>query len=60
VRSDLHKRLEDLRFKYKDNSELSQSYIDRLLEDAARGKVWGVSKERVEQIKARRQKVEEN
>ncbi|OOG73088.1 sulfatase [Algoriphagus sp. A40] len=57
VRADLHKRLEDLRVKYKDNSALSQGYIDRLLEDAARGKVWGVSKERLEEIKKRREKV---
>ncbi len=33
IRKDLHERLEKLRVKYKDNSELSQQYIDRFLED---------------------------
>jgi arylsulfatase A-like enzyme len=58
IRTDLHKRLDELRLKYKDNSALSQGYIDRLLEDATHGKVWGVSKERVEEIQAKRRRVE--
>jgi arylsulfatase A-like enzyme len=58
IRADLHKRLDDLRTKYKDNSQLSQGYIDKLLEDATEGKVWGITKQRVEELKARRQKVE--
>ncbi len=58
IRADLHKRLDDLRVKYKDNSELSQGYIDRLLEDATDGKVWGIDKQRVEEIQARRKMVE--
>lgn len=34
IRKDLHERLEKLRIKYKDNSELSQQYIDRFIKDA--------------------------
>jgi arylsulfatase A-like enzyme len=59
VRAELHGRLNELRVKYKDNSELSQGYIDKLLNDAAEGKVWGVSKERVEEIKTRREKIDQ-
>ncbi len=58
VKKDLHARLEALRVKYKDSSEISQGYIDRLLDDAAKGKVWGVSKERVDDIRERRRKIE--
>jgi len=36
IRTDLHERLEKLRVKYKDNSELSQQYIDRFLEDTSK------------------------
>lgn len=56
IRADLHQRLDELRIKYKDSSELSQVYIDRLLEDAVEGKVWGMDEKRVEEIQARRQK----
>ena len=60
IREDLHKRLEALRAKYKDNSQLSQRYIDDLMKDASDGKVFGVTKEKVEEIKARRSKIEQN
>ena len=60
IRADLHKRLEDLRVKYKDNAQLSQSYIDKLMEDAIEGNVWGMSKQHVEEIQARRKKVEKD
>lgn len=60
IRADLHKRLEALRAKYKDNSQLSQRYIDDLMKDASDGKVFGVTKEKVEEIKARRSKIEQN
>ena len=60
IREDLHKRLEVLRAKYKDNSQLSQRYIDDLMKDASDGKVFGVTKEKVEEIKARRSKIEQN
>ena len=57
VKKDLHARLDALRVKYKDSSEISQGYIDKLLEDAEQGKVWGVGKEEVEKIKLRRESV---
>jgi hypothetical protein len=57
VKKDLHARLEQLRKKYGDNTALSQQYVDRFLMDASNGKVFGVSKEKVEQIKQRRDKV---
>ncbi|MFN3760429.1 MAG: sulfatase [Algoriphagus aquaeductus] len=58
VKKDLHARLEALRVKYKDSAEISQGYIDKLLEDADQGKVWGINKERAEEIRNRRTKVE--
>ena len=58
VKKDLHTRLEALRVKYKDSAEISQGYIDKLLEDADQGKVWGINKERAEEIRNRRTKVE--
>lgn len=60
IRADLHKRLDDLRVKYKDSPELSQGFIDRLLEDAVEGKVWGMDEKRVEEIQARHQKITAN
>lgn len=58
VRVDLHQRLEKLREQYGDNAQISQGYIDKLLEDADNGKVFGVGKERVEQIRERRKLIE--
>lgn len=57
VKKELHIQLEQLRKKYRDNDELSQAYVDRFMEDAANGKVFGVSKEKVQAIKARRAKI---
>jgi arylsulfatase A-like enzyme len=56
IRADLHKRLDELRVKYKDNSELSQKYVDEFMNDAEAGKVFGVSKKTVDDIKERRKK----
>jgi arylsulfatase A-like enzyme len=56
VKKDLHSRLEKLREKYKDNSALSQRYIDQFMEDAAAGKVFGVSKELAAKIQERSKK----
>jgi arylsulfatase A-like enzyme len=56
VKKDLHSRLEKLREKYKDNSALSQRYIDQFMEDAAAGKVFGVSKELAGKIQERSKK----
>ncbi|HEV7347655.1 sulfatase [Telluribacter sp.] len=57
VRKELHAQLDQLRKKYKDNEELSQVYVDKLMEDASNGKVYGVSPEKIQEIKARRAKV---
>jgi len=57
VRKELHRRLDELRKKYKDNTELSQQYVDKFLEDASNGKVFGVTKEEVQQIIERRKKI---
>lgn len=56
IRKDLHTRLEDLRKKYKDNTALSQQYVDQFMKDASEGKVFGVSKEEAAQIKERQKK----
>ena len=53
VKKDLHTRLDKLREKYKDNSSISQQYVDRFMEDAAAGKVFGVSKEMAEKVRER-------
>ncbi len=58
VRANLHKRLDQLRAQYKDNAQLSQRYVDQFMEDASQGKVFGVTKEKVEQIRARRRTVD--
>ena len=57
VKKDLHRRLDELRKKYKDNTELSQQYVDRFLDDASNGKVFGVTKEEVQAIVERRKKI---
>ena len=56
VKKDLHARLEKLRDKYKDNSALSQRYIDQFMKDASAGKVSGVSKETAEKVLKRAKK----
>ncbi|MBW3470167.1 sulfatase family protein [Arthrospiribacter ruber] len=58
IKLDLHARLEELRKKYKDSNEISQKYIDMLMKDAAEGKVFGVSKEKAQEIKNRRLEIE--
>ena len=54
IRENLHLELQDLRIKYKDNDTLSQEYIDRFLEDAAQGKVYGLSAARAKEIQEKR------
>lgn len=53
VRKDLHARLEKLREKYRDNSALSQQYVDQFMKDAEAGKVFGVSKTLADRIQER-------
>ncbi|HMG90369.1 MAG TPA: sulfatase [Chryseolinea sp.] len=56
VKKDLHARLEKLRVKYKDNTALSQQYVDKFMKDAEAGKVSGVSKSVAEKVKERSKK----
>ena len=56
VKKDLHVRLENLRKKYKDNTALSQRYVDQFMEDASSGKVFGVTKEQVARILEKKRK----
>ena len=60
IKKELHTQLDHLRKKYRDNDELSQGYVDKFMEDASNGKVFGVSKEKVQSIKSRRTKNEGN
>ncbi|MBN7809945.1 sulfatase [Algoriphagus sp. H41] len=50
IRKELHAQLDKLRKKYKDSAEISQGYIDRLIEDAENGKVYGASKAKVDAV----------
>ena len=54
IRKTLHKQLDALRSKYKDNQTISDGYIDRFLNDASEGKVFGVPKEKARAMKAKR------
>ncbi|MDI1322048.1 MAG: sulfatase [Algoriphagus sp.] len=54
IKQELHVRLEKLREKYKDNTDLSQGYIDLLMNDVAQNKVFGVSPAKGEEILKRR------
>ncbi len=60
IKQDLHNRLDAIREKYKDNSQISQRYIDEFMKDALEGKVFGVSKEEAQEILERRKKIEAN
>jgi arylsulfatase A-like enzyme len=59
IKLDLHARLEDLREKYKDNSQISQRFIDDLMKDALDGKIFGITKEKAQEILDRRKQVEQ-
>ncbi|GAA0879232.1 sulfatase [Algoriphagus jejuensis] len=50
VRKELHAQLDRVRKKYKDSTEISQGYIDRLIEDAENGKLYGASKAKVDAV----------
>jgi arylsulfatase A-like enzyme len=54
IRRTLHRQLADLRLKYKDNTATSDGYIDRFLNDAAEGKVFGIPKEKAIELKKKR------
>lgn len=50
IKKDLHARLEKLREKYGDSSELSQEFIDRYLDDIAKRRAWGANQQTVKEI----------
>lgn len=54
IRKTLHRQLDALRLKYKDNSTISNGYIDRFLNDAVEGKVFGVPKQKAAEMKGKR------
>lgn len=57
IKADLHRRLDALREKYKDNTDISQRYIDEFMKDALDGKIFGISKEKANEIIQRRESV---
>jgi arylsulfatase A-like enzyme len=54
IKNDLHVKLEVLREKYKDNTALSQQFIDKFMQDASTGDVFGISKEQATKILERK------
>ncbi len=56
IRKTLHKQLEALRSKYKDSQTISDGYIDRFLNDASEGKVFGVPKAKAAEMRTKRMK----
>lgn len=50
IQRDLHKQLDKIRKKYKDNTATSQDYIDRLIRDARQGRVYSVPKEVADEV----------
>lgn len=58
VKKELHAKLDEIRNKYGDSDALSQRYIDQLMEAALQGDVFGITKERALEIKARREKID--
>ncbi|MCH6232415.1 sulfatase [Cognataquiflexum rubidum] len=50
IKKELHAQLEELRKKYGDSSELSQSYIDKYLEDISKRRAFGANQETVKTI----------
>ncbi len=56
IRKTLHKQLDALRSKYKDSQTISDGYIDRFLNDASEGKVFGVPKAKAAEMRTKRMK----
>ncbi len=50
IRKELHRELDKIRKKYKDSDEVSQGYIDRLIQDAENDKVYGAPKAKVDAV----------
>jgi arylsulfatase A-like enzyme len=56
IRKTLHRQLDALRSKYKDSQTISDGYIDRFLNDASEGKVFGVPKAKAAEMRTKRMK----
>ena len=56
VRKKLHRELDALRTKYKDNDQISAQYINRFLGDAAQGKVFGLPSEKAVNMQRERRR----
>lgn len=54
IRQDLHKRLEQMREQYGDSEELSRQYINTFLDDVERDGIFGVNKEKLQEILEKR------
>lgn len=59
IKADLHKRLDELREKYQDSQELSDSFIQRYMERGGDDRAFGVHRQTKAEIFERRRKVEE-
>ncbi|WP_026954796.1 sulfatase family protein [Algoriphagus vanfongensis] len=59
IRAELHQKLDELRAKYKDNSELSQGFVDQFMEKGGPDRTYGVDQISKEEMLERRRKVEE-
>ncbi|MCW5515679.1 sulfatase [Muriicola sp. Z0-33] len=56
VKEKLHKELEEIRKKYGDSDELNQHYIDIFMKDVEENGIFGVNKEKLQQIIDKRNK----
>lgn len=50
IKKQLHAQLDGLREKYGDNSQISQSYIDRYLQDISKQRAFGANQQKVKEI----------
>lgn len=59
IRADLHKRLDELRVKYKDNTELSMGFVEKYMDRGGEDRTFGAHRVPKSEILERRRKVEE-
>lgn len=59
IRADLHKRLDELRVKYKDNTELSMGIVEKYMDRGGEDRTFGAHRVPKGEILERRRKVEE-
>lgn len=50
IKQELHTQLDEMRKKYKDSNELSQQYLNTFLDDVERDGIFGVNKEKLEEL----------